>query len=240
MPAAVFADIAKQVISILNAQVTTTAYPASATDIGDTRRNSGEIKEAIVEADLEARVAICETLGNGFRVNFVAPTAALTPLSGNPQAAELPERIGPVSRVEIQIASADTTWVAGEQCPLSEIREIIANPGSVFGVAHNVANSPTGGFYFIDEAADLITWTGNAVRVYVATIGAIDRTTPALLTPDAYSPYLVARAVQKCWKIGDPGELQSHYGKQAAEMMSLITKGSMVLPQLEPIAQRAA
>lgn len=239
MAAASYSVIVRQVLSILNSQVTTTAYPISDTDIGDTRRNSGEIKEAIIEADLEARVAICETLGNGFRVNFVAPTAALTPLSGNAQAAELPERIGPVSRVEIQIATGDTVWVAGEQAPLSEIREIVANPGNVFGVAHNVANSPTGGFYFIEEASDLITWTGNAVRVHVATIGTIDRATPALLTPDAYSPFIVSRAVQRCWKIGDPGELQSHYGRLADQFMDLIRKGAQVLPQVEPIMRAA-
>src|SRR6266508_123677 len=132
MPPASFLDVSRQIISILNAQAVTAAYPISATDIGTSRRNSGEIKEAIVEADLEARVAICETLGNGFRVNFVAPTAALTPLAGNAQAAELPERIGPVSQVEIQIAAGDAGWVAGEQCPLNEIREIVRNAGNVF------------------------------------------------------------------------------------------------------------
>lgn len=238
MPAAVFADIAKQVLSTMNAQAITTAYPTSATDIGTSKRNSGEIKEAIVGADLEARVAICETLGNGFRVNFVAVNGPLTPLSGNAQAAELPERIGPVSQVEIQIASG-ADWVAGEQCPLSEIREIIRNPSNVFQVAHNAAHSPTGGFYFIDEASDIIHFTGNAVRVYVATIGTIDRATPTLLTPDAYSPFLVARGVEKCWKYGDPGNLQNHYGKQAAEMMLLIMKGSQVLPHVEPLMRAA-
>lgn len=239
MAVASYSTIVRQVISILNAQVATTAYPISDTDVTASRRNIGEIKEAIIEADLEARVAICETLGNGFRVNFVAATAALTPLSGNAQAAELPERIGPVSQVEIQIASGDAGWVAGEQCPLSEIREIIRNPDTVFQVAHNAANSPTGGFYFIDEASDIIHFTGNAVRVYVATIGTIDRATPALLTPDAYSPFIVARAVQRCWKIGDPGELQNHYGQLANQMIGLIAKGSMVLPHLEAI-ERAA
>lgn len=241
MAAASYSVLVRQVISILNAQVAGTAYPVSDTDVTAGRRNIGEIKEAIIEADLETRVAICETLGNGFRVNFVAPTAALTPLSGNAQAAELPERIGPVSNVEIQIASGDTTWVAGEQSPLSEIREIVRNPDTVFQVAHNVANSPTGGFYFIDEASDVIHFTGNAVRVYVATIGTIDRTTPALLTPDAYSPFIVARAVQRCWKIGDPGELQSHYGNLAEQFMGLIRQGAPVLPHVEPvITARAA
>lgn len=234
MAAASYSEIAKQIISILNAQAVTTAYPTSVTDIGTSRRNSGEIKEAVVEADLEACVAICETLGNGFRVNFVA-VATLTPLSGNAQAAELPERIGPVSQVEIQIASGDTAWVAGEQCPLNEIREIIRNPNSVFGVAHNAANSPTGGYYFIEESANNITWTGNAARVYVATIGVIDRSTPTLLTPDTYSSFLVARGLELCFKYGDPGDVQEHYGKIASDFMSLIRQGTRVLPQVETI-----
>lgn len=240
MAATSYSTVVRMIISILNAQVTTTAYPISDTDIGTSRRNIGEIKEAIVEADLEARVAICETLGNGFRVNFVAATAALTPLTGNAQAAELPERIGPVSQVEIQIASGDAGWVAGEQCPLSEIREIIRNPDNVFQVAHNVASSPNAGFYFIDEASDLIYFTGNAVRVYVATVGTIDRgATPVLMTPDAYSPFLVARGLAKCFKYGDPGDVQNHYGQQAEQMMGMITKGSMVLPHVETLMRAA-
>lgn len=239
MAAAIYADIARQVISILNAQAVTTAYPVSATDIGTSRRNSGEIKEAIIEAELECRIAICETPGNGFRTIFTPFPSTLTPVTGTPQTARIPERIGPVSKVEIQIAVGDTQWVAGEQAPLSEIREILRNPDNVFGVAHNAANSPTGGYYFIDELSDLIHWTGNAVRVYVATIGTIDRTTPSLVVPDAYSPFLVARALSKCWKIGDPGDLQQIYGRQAEAMLAMIMRGNMVLPQLEPVQKVA-
>lgn len=237
MAVASFDSVARQIISILNAQAVAGTYPTGPNDVTDPKRNAGEIKEAIIEANIEACVAICETLGNGFRVNFVAPVS-LTPIAGNTQAAELPERIGPVSQVEIQTATGE--WRAGEQCPLSEIREIIRNPSNVFQVAHTVANSPTAGYYFIDEASDLIFFTGNAVRVHVATLPAIDRgDPPTLITPDAYSPYLVARGVQKCWKIGDPGELQSHYGRIAAECMALIMKGSMVLPHTEAIMRGA-
>lgn len=240
MAAADFTVIAKQVISLLNAHAVTTAYPTSATDIGDDKRNSSEIKEAIIESDIEARWAICETPGNGFRNGFVA-SVALTPLSGNPQTAKLPERIGPISRVEIQVNTADTAWTPGEQSPLNEIQEIVANSGAaVFqSVAHNAVNSPLGGYYYIDEMSDIITWTGNAVRVYTASLGTVDRATPTLLTPDAYSPFLVARSLARLYKHGDSPTFMEWYDRQARELMIMIRQGARVLPQVEPLIRQA-
>lgn len=242
MPAALFESVATEAISLLNAQAVTTAHPTSSTDIGTSKRNSGEIKKAVIASDLEASTAICEPIYeggqvrfNGFRNNFVAVSSTLTPLSGAAQSAELPERIGPVSAVEIQIASGDTAWVKGEQCPLSEIQEIVSNPSNVFGVAHNAAGSATGGLFFIDEAANLITFTGNAVRVYVATLVAVNWTTPVLQTPEAYFGFLVARAIAKCLKHGDSLEFMNHYSRQADIMMSIIRNGATILPQLEPV-----
>lgn len=241
MPAANATVIIKQVLSLFNAQAVTTAYPTSITDIGTSKRNPDEIKEAVVESDLEARWAICETPGNGFRTNFTTASAALAPLSGNIQAAKLPERIGPVSRVEIMLNSGVAEWIAGEQCPLSEVREIIANSGTAAYqlLSHTAAGSVLGGYYYIDEMADYITWTGFAVRVYTASLGTVDRTTPTLLTPDAYSPFLVARSIARLYKHGDNAEFIEWYSRQADQLMMLIRKGEMVLPQLEPL-QRAA
>jgi hypothetical protein len=238
MPAADYATIAKQIISLYNAQAVTTAYPTGPTDLGTSKRNPGEIKEAVIEADIEARTAICQTLGNGLRQGFITPTV-LTPLSGNSQSAKLPERFGPVSKVEIQIASGDQEWIDGEQAPLNEIREMIRNPGGVFGVAHNASHSSTGGYYFIDEATDFIEWTGNAVRAYAASIGIIDRATPTLLTPDAYSPYLVARGISLLFKHGDIPAFIQYYDLQAARMMVMIREGKTVLPNLEPVLRAA-
>lgn len=242
MPVANFDTIAKQVLSLFNAQAVTTAYPTSTTDIGTSKRNSGEIKEAIIQSEIEARFAICETPGNGFRATFTDHSGALTPLSGNAQTAKLPERIGPVSRVEIQVNSADTTWIPGEQAPLNEIQEMIANSGNaVFqSVAHNAVGSPLGGYFYIDEMADFITWTGNAVRVYVATIGSIDHTTPVMRTPDAYSSFLVARSIARLYKHGDNMEFIEWYSRQADQLMSYIRRGDPVLPQLEPLLRGKA
>lgn len=239
MAAASYSTIVRQVISLLNAQVATTAYPVSDTDIGTTKRNSGELKEAVVEADLEARLAICETPGNGFRNSFIA-VSALTPLAGNAQSAKLPERIGPVSRVEIKIASADTTWIAGEWCPLNEITEIIANPDNVFQTTqHATAGSGIGGYFFIDENADLITWTGDSVRVYTASIGTIDRATPTLLTPDTYSPFLVARSMASVCKHGDQQQFMEYWDRRSNQLLALIRQGAMVLPNVEPMVRAA-
>lgn len=239
MPAANYSVIARQVISLLNAQAVTSAYPTTATDIATSRRNPDEIKEAVVESDIEARLAICETPGNGFRNGFISASAALTPLAGSPQVAKLPERVGPVSRVEIQVHSTDANWVPGEQCPLSEITEMI-NLSEVFGTEHNALNSPTGGFFYIDEMSDFITWTGNAVRVYTASIGTVDRATPTLLTPDAYTPFLVARTLARLYKHGDNADFMQWYDRQARELMMLIRQGARVLPQVEPLIREAA
>lgn len=242
MPAASYATIAKQVISLFNAQAVTTAYPTSETDIGTSKRNATEIKEAIIESEIEARFAICETPGNGFRPTFVDHSGTLTPLSGNAQAAKIPERIGPVSRVEIQVNSADTTWIPGEQAPLNEIQEIIANSGgTVFqSVVHTAVNSPLGGYFYIDEMADFITWTGFAARVCIATVGSIDHTTPVMRTPDAYTPFLVARSIARLFKHGDNMEFVEWYSRQADMLMMLIRKGEVVLPQLEPLLRGKA
>lgn len=242
MPAANFDVVAKQVLSLLNAQEITTAYPASATDVGTSKRNATEIKEAIIESEIEARIAICETPGNGFRSTFTDHSGALTPLVGNPQTAKLPERIGPVSRVEVQLNSADTNWVPGEQSPLNEIQEILnGSGGTIFqGVNHDTAFSPLGGYYYIDEMADIITWTGNAVRVWVATIGNIDHTTPVMRVPDAYTPFLVARSIARLYKHGDNAEFIEWYSRQADQLMILIRKGELVMPQLEPLLRGKA
>jgi len=239
MAAADYIVVAKQVISLLNAQAVTTAYPTSATDIGDDRRNADEIKEAVVESDLEARLAICETPGNGFR-NLFIDSASPVLLLNVPQAGRLPERVGPVSRVEIKVNAADTVWIAGEQCPLNEVQEMIANPDAYQNTAHDAINSPLGGYYYIDEMSDFITWTGNAVRVYVATLGTIDRTTPLLRTPDAYSPFLVARSLARLYKHGDNSAFIEWYDRQARELMAMIRLGARVLPQVEPLIRQAA
>jgi hypothetical protein len=234
-----YSVIVKQVLSLRNLQTATGAYPVNDTDVGDTRFNAEELKEAIVQADLEARMAICETPGNGFRGAFIAPVE-LTAIAGNAQAAELPERIGPVSLVEVKVAAADVTWRPAEQAPLNEIREMVANPDNVFGVAHNVTGSPTAGYYFIDENSDVIHWTGSAVRVHVATLGTVDRdATPALLTPDAYSSFLVARALA-LWKSGDTPDYVAHYSAQAERLMARIRLAQPVLPQVEPILRNVA
>jgi len=239
MATAVYADIAKQVISLLNAQATTTAYPASAIDIGDDRRNSGELKEAIIESDLEAQVAILETPGNGFRVNYLA-VAVLGPITGNPQTAKLPERIGPISRVEIKVNTADTVWIAGEQCPLNEIQEMISNAAVFQGTAHDAAGSPLGGYYFIDEMSDHVTWTGNSIRVHYAAPPTADRVTPGLFSPDVYSPFLVARSLARLLKHGDNPAFMEWYSRQADQLMMLIRKGEIVLPNVEPLIRQAA
>lgn len=240
MPAASYTVVASQIISLLNAQADPSAHPVDADDIITSRRNPQEIKEAVVESDLEARLAICETPGNGFRNGFITVSAALTPLAGNAQSAKLPERIGPVSRVEIRVNSAATTWIAGEQCPLNEIQEVLANPDVFQGVAHDAANSPLAGYYYIDEMSDIITWTGNAVRVYYANLGTVDRTTPALLTPDAYTPFLVARSIARLHKHGDIAEFMEWYSRQADQLLMLIRRGEIVLPQLEPLLRGKA
>lgn len=246
MPAALFENVATEVISEYNAQAVTSAHPTSSTDIGTPKRNSGEIKKAVIAADLEACTGICEPIYdgpqvrfNGFRNDFVAVSSTLTPLAGAPQTAELPERIGPVSKVEIQIAAGDTTWVQGEQAPLSEIREIIRNPDNVFQVAHNVANSPTGGFFFIDESSGLIDFTGNAVRVYVATLAAVNWTTPVLQCPEAYFSFLVARAISRAFKHGDLADFITGKRAEADSLFRMIRQGATVLPQREAI-ERAA
>lgn len=241
MPAALFESVATEAISLLNAQVVTTAHPTSSTDIGTAKRNSGEIKKNVIAADLEASLAICEPIYdsgqvrfNGYRNDFVAVSSTLTPLSGAAHSAELPERIGPVSAVEIQIASGDTAWVKGELAPLSEIQEVISNPSNVFGVAHNVAGSVTGGLFFIDEAANLVTFSGNAVRVYIATLAVVNWTTPVLQTPEAYFGFLVARAIAKCYKNGDPQEFMMSKAAESDRLMAQIRQGALVLQQVEP------
>jgi hypothetical protein len=246
MALADFERVATEAISLLNAQAVTTAHPTSSTDIGTAKRNSGEIKKNVIAADLEASTAICEPIYdagqvrfNGYRNNFVSVSSTLTPLSGAAQSAELPERIGPVSAVEIQIASGDTAWVKGEQAPLSEIQEVISNPDNVFGVAHNASGSGTGALFFIDEASNLITFSGNAVRVYVATLAAVNWTTPVLQAPEAYFGFLVARTIAKCYKNGDPAEFMMSKARESDQLMAQIRQGALVLTQLEPIMRAA-
>ena len=96
----------------------------------------------------------------------------------------MPNYIGDLGGIEI--LRSDSSWVTGKTAPLAKILMWKANPGNIF--AQTVTNLE--GYYEI--VGNRIDFTGQAVRLYLASQFQINRGTPQCQAPDIYYSMVVA------------------------------------------------
>jgi hypothetical protein len=150
----------KRLVSALNGG-TASSFTAV---LDDPRRSYGEIFASLQAADDEICTAIGETEGQGFRPLFLSDSSDLQ------HGDTLPDRLGPMAQVKIKYKSGDSDYKAGKfdkDLSLADIERWRANAGSIYGEAHDTANSSLSGFYL--ELGDEIYFTGYRAKGKIAT-----------------------------------------------------------------------
>lgn len=154
-----FYTVYRRLVASLN------AGPASAFTavLDDPRRSPGELFASVQAADDEVCTLRAETEGGSNRTLFLSETAELE------HGATLPDRLGPPTQIKIQHISAGA-WRAGKfdkNLDLADIERWRDNTGSLYGAAHDAANSSLSGFYLV--LGDEIYFTGHRAKAKVAT-----------------------------------------------------------------------
>lgn len=217
------ATVAGRVISALNAGTAGT-WTTTIVSSDDPRRNQTEINNAILAADAQVCMAICETLGHGYRSLFLAESADITHLG------VIPDHIGPIEQVRIQYASTEATYRAGKfdkHLTLDDIERWRFNAVALYGgVAHNVTDSGLAGFYIV--MGNQVFFTGNACRMHLANI----TRTGACQAPEVYEDTVFGLALGNLIKEGDRGPFTEVAVRDARMHLKLIREGRMELPPL--------
>lgn len=186
-----YTEVTKMVIGIINAD----SASGFATTVTDAKRSTGEIKEAILEADADVVLAYLDNLRHPYRAQFTDVSTDLA------HGDEIPVHIGKHGKVVIKINSADSFYEPGVLAPSVEmIRQLRVNRNNRYGtLAHNALLSPIGGRYRIED--NKLYFTGSAAKIVVPTF-AIDRATPACQAHEAHTSLVVSGAVAKLYKEG--------------------------------------
>lgn len=211
----------KRLTTAINAAVASTFTLT----LDDPRRSAEEIAASGQAADDEVCTLICSSEGSGHRPLFLSDSADLT------HGATLPDRIGPIAQVRIKHVSADSDYKAGKfDCNLSlaDIERWRANVGSIYGAAHDAANSSLSGYYMV--LGDEIYFTGYRARAKVATF---TRSAGTMQSPQVYEDAVLAIAITNLVKRGDESGFASMYVQAANAYRQMISAGQMTLPALE-------
>ena len=188
--AIVLQDVVDQVASVLNAAPNTATSYGNAPD--DDRHPLGEIQRAIHNADDQVMRAIYETVGHPHRRKAAGSPATVT------NGSELPDRIGPIESVEIQVGGV---WKAGKTAPLSKVQNWIDNVNTL---------TTQKGYYAISE--NILFYSGDSARVHYCSPTRVTGLTAAPACPDEYFPVLVDLALAELFaKEGDDVQTANYY-----------------------------
>lgn len=133
----------------------------------DDRRNLFELREAAFEADETHYLALAETTGHWLRPELLTLS---TGLAHDTQLGTAIPHIGPLGRVFIRIDPLGA-YQPGKRAEPEEVTRLRANTGSApnntYGsLAHNVAGSQIGGYYWMPEDENTVQYTGDSLKVY--------------------------------------------------------------------------
>lgn len=167
--------------------------------LNDDRRNLFELREAAFEADEAHYLPLAETTGHWLRPEL------LTLSPGIAHAAEIGaviQRIGPLGRVFIRVHPLGA-YEPGIRAEAEEIKRLRANtgiaPANVYGsLAHNVAGSQIGGYFWMPADENTVQFTGDSLKLYYVptyTRGA-DLKSPEIFT-GSVSSFATARLLAK-------------------------------------------
>jgi hypothetical protein len=229
-------DIVKsQAIGVLNLAPRDTAgvptYTASVAG-GDTIYAQEEIDRAATGAAIETIRTILETEGHPHRALWTQPEPLI-------HAEVLPDHYGPIGVPRITPYSGATNKLAGKIKSIEQILAYRANPGNLYSATAHNASVSTGrpsklaGFYAVDEAAQVVYFTGFAAESDIAWFQA-DQPSEFLRLPDDYYDLAICLTVRNLKKDGDATDVFGYYAELAAAGLRAIKERSSTQPSLRP------
>jgi hypothetical protein len=234
-------NVKSQAIALLNLAPRDTAgvptYTASVAG-GDTVYAQEEIDRAATSATVEIIRTILETAGHPHRTLWTQPEPLL-------HADVLPPHYGPIGTPRITPFQGCPYSINGKVKSIEEIAAYRANPGGYYSATEHddevmgSGGDPTGrhsklaGFYAVDEAAQVIHFTGYAAESDLAWFQA-DVAADYASLPDDYYDLAICLTISKLRKDGDATDIFSHYEAMAREGLNQIRAKQSFQPSLKP------
>lgn len=211
--------VTKQVLSTLNAS---SAWAATS---DDDKFVTAEVTEAVLEADEQVYLAICETSGHWARVEIMAASTDLTV-----QGQEIPSHIGDIGEVTITHVSGDSSNKLANPMDRKEIEIYQRDTDSILNAAHAASGTLVAGYYDPKALMDGIAYfTGYAMQVRIATY----TRTALCQSPEVYASAIVAGALSTLFtKDGLETELAKYYSMEFDKRLAAIRRDAMSLPEI--------
>lgn len=152
-------------VTLANAAVVTVAGATVSYGgrLADDRRNLLELREGAFESDEDFYLPVAETVGHWARPDIVTLSASIV------NGAEVPEHIGDIGEVLIQVGAAQP-YLPGKPAEFEEIARLRANTGAaplnVYGSqAHDAVGSQIGGYFRVSEDGTYVNYTGSDCKI---------------------------------------------------------------------------
>lgn len=206
----------------------------------DDRRNLFELHEAAFEGDEAHYLPLAETKGHWLRPELLTLS---TGIAHNADLGSTIPHIGPLGRVFIRVDPLGA-YNPGTRAEPEEITRMRANtgiaPANVYGsLAHNVAGSQIGGFFYMPEDENTVQYTGDSLKVYYVptyTRGT-DLKSPLIFTGSIVSWIVAALLAKEGSKT--PEHAATHRGYCEA-VIAGIRANEQKVPSLEEYQSEAA
>src|ERR1041384_745947 len=203
--------VQKRVIQILLAAPTTDPY--AGTVIGSNNQPAAarypvdqEVTDAILEADARVCLAIIESIGNGYRSQFLTTSASLS--NGD----NIPAHVGQIAVIEVDGSPARMARTRNQMI------QVIENP-ELYVEAQK--------WYWTDDISIYHNGTAATVQYPSFTI------TTECQSPDAYESAVIAGSVAILMKDGGRSDYYGYYANLYAQQESIIRGGASVLPPVQ-------
>lgn len=206
----------------------------------DDRRNLLELREGANEADEAHYLPLAETKSHWLRPEILVLSPSIPNLAN--MGALIP-RIGALGRVFIRTGPLDA-YIPGKRANQEEVVRMRANTGvaplDTYGaLAHNVAGSQIGGFFWMPEDENTVFYTGDDLKVYYVptwTRGA-DLKSPLIFTGSLAS-HIVGRLQAK--EGSKTPEMAAIHRQYAEAVISGIRGNQASIPTLEEFQKENA
>lgn len=151
---------ATHVVLAVNASVAVAGATVSyGGQLEDDRRNLEELREEAFEADEFYYLAYLETKEHWVRPDLLVLSASIA------DGAAIPTHVGDIGTPMIQVGPLDS-YLPGRKAEFEEIARYRENANGVYGsLAHNVAGSKIGGYYWIAPSMDRARYTGTDMKI---------------------------------------------------------------------------
>lgn len=203
--------VQKEIAAVLEAGPDDDTYDVASTDQG--AYTPLEIIDRILEADVDVRGWIADSLKNGHR------NAMLTNSTDIANGGPVPEHSGKLGTIYIKFA--DGSYHIGEEAPSLSALHQWQNDTTIFPVAD------IEGRYVIDQE-EVIEFAGSAARVRYIPPLTIDRATPACQAPEDYTGAVTRRTLANLPRTFNASLIQeARVASQNDEMM--IRNGEMAV-----------